>query len=276
MPGRELHEALRRLAAEVGELLTAELEGGAELPFEVIEQGTRMSPVLYRYRPLTVDFIAERWSRVRELESYAPAAALLAPGAGTYLRHRGYHGADPDDARCGTWSSGCSRTPPASRFPRSCSSGSARSSTPRSRGARSSRPWPRRFTAFGYHRRGWSSPTDWRSRGAPVSLRHHQAPSRAGWVPPRAPRWATTTSGRTTTAIHSTSSAYWSASLHPRPTCRSTRRARSSGACSRHSGCAAPAGRRSVRSPGPGPEAERGTRSRSVCPRAPDPSPGSS
>jgi hypothetical protein len=98
MPGRELHDALRRLAADVGELLTADIEGGAELPFEVIEQGTRMSPVLYRYRPLTADFIAERWRRVRDLESYAPAAALLAPGAATYLRHRGYHASDPDDA----------------------------------------------------------------------------------------------------------------------------------------------------------------------------------
>jgi ribosomal protein L12E/L44/L45/RPP1/RPP2 len=103
---RELHDALRGLADEVSELLTGELEGGAELSFEVLDAhegdppGTprRRGPVLYRYRPLTGRFIAERWTRARELDSYVRALHALGPGAGPYLRHRGLRGSGPDDA----------------------------------------------------------------------------------------------------------------------------------------------------------------------------------
>jgi hypothetical protein len=106
MRSRELYDALRRLTVEVAELLTRELEEGAELPFEVTEQGDRGAasarsrgrPVLYRYRPLTAAFIADRWAKASELESYALAVDALGSGAGPYLRHRGMRGADPDEA----------------------------------------------------------------------------------------------------------------------------------------------------------------------------------
>lgn len=106
MRSREVHDALRRLTVEVAELLTRELENGAELPFEVLEEGEggsgpscpRTGPTLYRYRPLTARFIADRWDKARELESYALALGALGSGAGPYLRHRGLQGSDPDEA----------------------------------------------------------------------------------------------------------------------------------------------------------------------------------
>lgn len=101
MHNRALCEALRDLAGEVGKLIERELEAGADLPFEVLETGggDRGGPVLYRYRPLTAAFVADRWSLARDLAPYRRAVRLLgAHAAGPYLRHRGIVGSDPDDA----------------------------------------------------------------------------------------------------------------------------------------------------------------------------------
>lgn len=101
MRGSDLHAALRHLTVEAGRLLTRELENGAELPFEVLEEGDGRvgpGPVLYRYRPLTPRFIAERWEKLRELDAYAEARVALGSGAGPYLRHRGLAATGPDDA----------------------------------------------------------------------------------------------------------------------------------------------------------------------------------
>jgi len=101
MHNRALCDALRDLGREVGMLVKRELESGADLPFEVLEAGggERGGPVLYRYRPLTAAFVAERWAIARELDPYRRAVRLLgAHAAGPYLRHRGLPGSDPDVA----------------------------------------------------------------------------------------------------------------------------------------------------------------------------------
>ena len=94
MRNRRLHDALRDFALEAAALLTHDLRTGAEIPFDVIEEpggGT----VLYRYQPLTTEFVAQRWDRLRDLPACGPAAAALGSGAETYLRMHST-GADAD------------------------------------------------------------------------------------------------------------------------------------------------------------------------------------
>jgi len=94
---RSLHDALRDFALEAAAALSAEVEAGAELHFDVEETGGRRA-VLYNYRPLTDRFIAERWSRLRGIPSFPAAVAALGSGAASYLRHRGVPGDDAEPA----------------------------------------------------------------------------------------------------------------------------------------------------------------------------------
>ncbi|HEX8075783.1 MAG TPA: hypothetical protein VF545_12480 [Thermoleophilaceae bacterium] len=88
MRNRELHDALREFALESAALLSAEVAAGAELPYDVIEEpGT--GSVLYRYLPLTSEFIVARWDALRAIPAYAGAASALGSGAEAYLRLRG-------------------------------------------------------------------------------------------------------------------------------------------------------------------------------------------
>jgi hypothetical protein len=98
MRNRGLHDALRDFALEAAAHLTAELRAGAEVAFDVVEEpGT--GSVLYRYRPLTSDFIGARWEAIRTLPAAEPAARALGSGAETYLRVRGAPGgADSEPA----------------------------------------------------------------------------------------------------------------------------------------------------------------------------------
>jgi len=85
-----LHATLEAFAADAAGQLAAETAGGAEIPFEVIEEpGARAS--LYCYRPLTGAFIRERLGMLAALPTYAPAARALAAleGVDAYLRQRG-------------------------------------------------------------------------------------------------------------------------------------------------------------------------------------------
>src|SRR4051794_9083989 len=94
MRNRRLHDALRDFALEAAALLTNDLRTGAEIPFDVVEEpggGT----VLYRYQPLTTEFVSQRWDRLRELPACRSAAAELGSGAETYLRMQAT-GADAD------------------------------------------------------------------------------------------------------------------------------------------------------------------------------------
>ena len=98
MRNRELHDALRDFALESAALLTAAVNAGAELPYDVIEEpGT--GSVLYRYKPLTADFIGARWDSIRSQPSFDRAAKALGTGAEAYLRVRGLPGgADSEPA----------------------------------------------------------------------------------------------------------------------------------------------------------------------------------
>src|SRR3954453_2924192 len=94
MRNRRLHDALRAFALDSARALSADLEAGAEVAFELDERSTGRS-VLYRYRPLIATFISERWQQLHTLESFAAAAEELGMGSAAYLRVQGL-AADPD------------------------------------------------------------------------------------------------------------------------------------------------------------------------------------
>src|SRR3954453_8013623 len=85
MRNRALHDALREFALEAAAHLTHELQQGAEIPFDVVEEpggGT----VLYNYHPLTSEFLEQRWGDLRRLPAFDLAAEALGSGAQNYLR----------------------------------------------------------------------------------------------------------------------------------------------------------------------------------------------
>jgi hypothetical protein len=92
MRHRPLHAALSAFAEEAAWQLTAETDGGAEVPFEIVEsRGARRDTPLYCYRPLTDTFIRDRVGVLERLPSYRAAARALAAldGVGDYLRAQG-------------------------------------------------------------------------------------------------------------------------------------------------------------------------------------------
>ena len=97
MRNRALHDALRDFALETAALLTDDVREGAEVEFDVTAEGGR-GPALYRYRPLTERYIGERWQRLRELPTCAPAAEALGSGAASWLRVNGLRGAQAEPA----------------------------------------------------------------------------------------------------------------------------------------------------------------------------------
>jgi hypothetical protein len=98
MQNRALHDALREFALETAALLTDEHREGAELEFDVADEGSRRGPALYRYRPLTERFIGERWPKLRELPTCIAAAEALGAGATQYLRMNGLRGEQAEPA----------------------------------------------------------------------------------------------------------------------------------------------------------------------------------
>ena len=85
MRNRALHDALRDFALEAAALLTDELKAGAEVEFDVVDEGGGRGPALYRYEPRTGAFIESRWDQLREL----PAVRARLLGAGRWARLRG-------------------------------------------------------------------------------------------------------------------------------------------------------------------------------------------
>lgn len=87
MRNRQLYDALHGFAEEAAWQLASDASGGADVPFEVVESGTRDS-TFYCYRPLTGDFIAKHQSLLGLLPSYLPALHALGACVGlpAYLR----------------------------------------------------------------------------------------------------------------------------------------------------------------------------------------------
>jgi hypothetical protein len=84
---RALHDQLRLFAGQAAETLSAVVESGSEIPFEVAENPGARS-VLYRYRPLSGEFVQERFSELRGLEGYQSTLVALSrvEGVSAYLR----------------------------------------------------------------------------------------------------------------------------------------------------------------------------------------------
>jgi hypothetical protein len=104
MHNRALHDSLAAFVEEAAWQLAAEVSGGAEIPFELIEQGRSSAP-LHCYRPLTGAFLAERAGELAKLPSYAPArnGLEMLSGLEEYLQRRGMptrlqEGRSPADA----------------------------------------------------------------------------------------------------------------------------------------------------------------------------------
>ena len=86
-----LHQVLEAFTVDAASWLAAETAGGAEVPFEVIEEPGAGRVPLYCYRPLTGAFIRERLGLLSALPTYAPAARALAAadGVAAYLEAKG-------------------------------------------------------------------------------------------------------------------------------------------------------------------------------------------
>jgi hypothetical protein len=90
MHNRALHEVLEAFVHEAAHHLTEDVSAGAEIPFELADQG-RGHPPLYCYRPMSDSFIRERVGKLSRLPSFPAAARGVAelPGLEGYLHARG-------------------------------------------------------------------------------------------------------------------------------------------------------------------------------------------
>ncbi len=99
MHNRALHDSLAAFVEEAAWQLAAEVSGGAEVPFELIEQGRSTAP-LYCYRPLTGAFLADRIGELAKLPSHTAARSQLETlgGLEDYLHRRGVRSVPADPA----------------------------------------------------------------------------------------------------------------------------------------------------------------------------------
>ena len=97
MHNRALHDSLAAFVEEAAWQLAEEVSGGADVPFELIEQGRASTP-LYCYRPLTGRFLADRSTELAKLPSYAAAVQGMTtlPDLPAYLEVRGRRTPSPD------------------------------------------------------------------------------------------------------------------------------------------------------------------------------------
>jgi hypothetical protein len=97
MHNRALHDTLAAFVEEAAWQLAEEVSAGAEVPFELIEQGRSSAP-LYCYRPLTDRFIADHLGLLGRLPSYPAAVQGLEalPDLSAYLVARGRRTPSPD------------------------------------------------------------------------------------------------------------------------------------------------------------------------------------
>ena len=87
MRNRALRDLLHSFSQAAAEKLNTALDEGAEVPFEVAESPGAKS-VLYRYRPLSGQFVRERMSELRATGGYVAVLLALSKVEGTsaYLR----------------------------------------------------------------------------------------------------------------------------------------------------------------------------------------------
>jgi hypothetical protein len=88
MRSHTLHAALRSYAEEAAALLHGETAAGAEVPFELVEEGAGRRTPLYCYRPLVGEFVRTRTGVLERLPSHPTALAALGDHAdrvGRYL-----------------------------------------------------------------------------------------------------------------------------------------------------------------------------------------------
>ncbi|HEX3691978.1 MAG TPA: hypothetical protein VHU13_01435 [Solirubrobacteraceae bacterium] len=88
----QLQEAIEAFLEQAAALLHADVSAGQEVEFELEARSARMRGAsLYCYRPLTAQFIAERYPRMRALEAHRHALAQLqrCEGLERYLLARG-------------------------------------------------------------------------------------------------------------------------------------------------------------------------------------------
>ena len=90
MHNRALHDTLAAFVEEAAWQLAEEVSGGAEVPFELVEQGRSSAP-LYCYRPQTQRFLAARAGALGPAAVLRPAVqGLMAlPDVPAYLAARG-------------------------------------------------------------------------------------------------------------------------------------------------------------------------------------------
>jgi len=100
MHNRALHDSLASFVEEAAWQLAAEVSGGAEIGFELMESArpTRSTVPLYCYRTLTGAFIADRIGELAKLPSHATARSQLSQlGAlEDYLHRRGVRSVPAD------------------------------------------------------------------------------------------------------------------------------------------------------------------------------------
>jgi hypothetical protein len=78
MRSRRLEIAISVFARDAAAHLQAELDAGAEIPFELGSRSARgHGPQLYHYQPQTAEFVREHWAPLRRLPSHGTAIALL-------------------------------------------------------------------------------------------------------------------------------------------------------------------------------------------------------
>jgi hypothetical protein len=82
-----LHDQLRTFAERAATRLTEAVESGLEIPFEVDERPGQTS-TLYHYKPLSDQFVRERFAELRRLEGFGAALLALSKveGISAYLR----------------------------------------------------------------------------------------------------------------------------------------------------------------------------------------------
>lgn len=124
MHNRGLHEVLTAFVQEAAHHLTEDVAAGAEVPFELAEEGHGYAP-LYCYRPMSDSFIQERAGMLTCLPSFPAAARNLAelPSLQGYLQSRGLprDRRDPAEAAltallCAMWGNGADFVFDAQRF----------------------------------------------------------------------------------------------------------------------------------------------------------------